>query len=167
MNQELQRLEQNKTGEQPHGLRTTLIIDLGDKPDQTYDRIIDVSRLLARYGTYWGSKTDLQWPSGPEWKQLLPQWFLATFRDYSKEDCEKMMAETPRQRWGELPWLFESWTELMNNRTWEWWSSRRKGKTLEIQLLLEGWPYSVGSLEYLIKSAGASSVELNENPKQW
>lgn len=165
MSQEFQRLEQNKAGERPQGLWTTLVIDLGDQPDQTYDRIIEVSRLLARYGTYWGSKTDRQWPSDQAWKQMLPQWFLATFKDYSKEDCERMMAETPRERWGDLPWLFESWTESMSNRTWEWWSSKQKDRTLEVQLLLEGWPYSVGALEYLIKSAGARSIELDENPK--
>ena len=159
MSEELQRLDHNKLGERPHGLWMTLIVDLGDHPDQTSHRIIEVARLLAGYGTYWGSKTGSRWPNNQEWRRLLPQWLLASFKDYSKEECEKMMAEMPRERWHELPWLFDSWTASMKDRTWEWWSSKRHDRVLKVRLLVEGWPYSIGALEYLLKSAGATSIQ--------
>ena len=163
MTEELCRLNQNKTGEQPADLSTTLLVDLGDQSEQTYDRIIQIVGLLAKYGTYWGSRSQLSWPSDQEWLSLLPQWFLASFKNHSKEQYKKMMADMPKERWGELPWLFGSWTASMKERVWEWWSCKRHDRMLEIHLLLEGWPCSIGALEYLVKVAGACSIELIED----
>ena len=157
--EESKRIERNRDGNRPANLWASLEIDLGKRPDLTYERIFEVVQLISKYGTYWGSKSTSRWPTDEEWKTLLPAWLDGAFCDlstYSRTELDRMrvtkqLDEDPR-------WDFGSWLDSLKERTWEWWSSHRSDSHLIIHLLLEGWPYSTGALEYVITVTGGQIV---------
>lgn len=148
---ELERFRSNQEQGRAPGLWLTLHIDLGETADETaakFLRVIDtwlsvIKQLIDTQGT---------WPNDEQWERLLPQWFVATFKEHSFEEIQK----------SDWLWDYSSWIDSMKNRVWWWWSYRRKHNTLIVELQLDSWPYSVGTLEYLARVAGGNLSIIEE-----
>ena len=140
----------NKQGYAP-GLWLTLHIDLGKQSQETLEKILGVMNA-------WISTVDLQqgnqetWPSDEQWQEILPNWFIDTFKGHS---IEEILAS----KW---LWDYSSWIDSMRNRVWEWWGYQQYDSMLTIQLQLDSWPYSISALEYLIRVAGGQLVDVEK-----
>ena len=93
-----------------------------------------------------------EWPGDEQWRERLPAWFLESFAGYTLED----ILENPDL------WDFGSWLDAMRSPGWFWWSSNLKPESWVIHLSAYTHPYSIGALEYLSRTAGASRVVIDE-----
>jgi len=90
------------------------------------------------------------------WRTVLPDWFVAAC------SSEGVAGDDP-----DGPWQLEAWLSWFVNpefaleRPWYWWrGSVVDPKTLRIELDVEGWPFPVDALRWLVIASGA--VELQE-----
>jgi hypothetical protein len=107
------------------------------------------------------------WPSLEEWQVRLPRWFV--------ERCaeEILMEEAERRR--RLPmeerirlgkeWSLNGWLYWLHpdRRSWFWWTAEPGTAEARVALVVDGWPFPWGSLDWLLRAAGAISVEPEEN----
>lgn len=100
-----------------------------------------------------------------EWRTLLPRWFV--------EKCgpEISMDEAVRRR--ALPmeermrlaetWSLGAWVHWLkpSERQWSWWSAEiGSPRSLRMNVVVSGFPFPAGSLQWLLKCCGAKSVEV-------
>lgn len=63
-------------------------------------------------------------------------------------------------RWSLADWMYWMHPE---EREWSWWDARVEGAGVASVLVeVPGWPMAVGALEWLLRVAGATEVELAE-----
>ncbi len=120
-----------------------------DQALKAEDKVMHIARMVAQ------ASLDTTWPTNEEWKARLPEWFLPSFHYYSKEELEQYLKHNDREAIG---WHFGSWLDSMHNRSWRWWSMQRDETRVRVNVIVDGWPYSVGALAHLLKAAGADSV---------
>lgn len=114
------------------------------------------------------------WPSIEHWRDYLPDWFVdGCTEDISDGQAERWLAwlqtlkpsektQAIRDRGWSLPnWLY--WLEPAN-RQWYWWDGKVSGDRVVVSVEVAGWPAPLGSLEWLLLVAGASSVSIQESP---
>lgn len=127
-----------------------------DKVKQILDTVLSLSRD--------------PWPSDEEWSQLLPAWLVESFvPERSREELEEWL-----QRWRSLPpeekgaaaqaagWSLGDWIYWFQpeERQWSWWSAAvLDPDLLQIRVQAQDWPFPSEAFEWLIKAAGADSVE--------
>jgi len=141
---ELERFQSNcKQGQVAPGLCLTLQVDLGEKPNETAKNFLGVVQSWLKAVEEQRSAEET-WPTDEQWKQLLPSWFVETFK-----------ADTPQQiHQSGWRWDYGSWLDSMKERVWQWWGYQQENGILTVQLQLDSWPYSVGALKYLARVAG-------------
>lgn len=102
----------------------------------------------------------------------LPAWFIAACApEQSRQHAEEWLAWwstlTPEQQIKaeeEKDWSLENWLYWMEpqNRDWFWWDAvvEHSPERIIVQLEVTRWPCSWGALRWLLRTAGASAVEL-------
>jgi hypothetical protein len=112
------------------------------------------------------------WPDVSAWRELLPSWFVEACPDESPEETERWLAwwrSLPREQqveaeraraWSLADWLY--WLEP-DERQWFWWAATVEDDALRVAVELSGWPAPLGALEWLLRTAGATTVTVEEN----
>ncbi len=121
-------------------------VDLGQNADTVYQHVLALVQLIIK-------EDAAAWPGEDEWKRRLPDWALERIRSLSREEADELLAATPREQWGRLPWDFGSWLDALKVRGWIWWNHRRSGKNLEIVLGIIEVPSHLEAFEELIRLA--------------
>jgi len=68
------------------------------------------------------------------------------------------------KRWSLLNWLH--WMQP-EERPWVWWDGRvETDSQARISVIVEGWPYPRGALDWLIRAAGALGVDEEPDGRQ-
>jgi hypothetical protein len=111
------------------------------------------------------------WPQA-QISPSFPAWFIAACApESSRQDAEQWVAWWSKlsekekiKAEEEKDWSLESWLYWMEpqNREWFWWDAQVETNPDRIILQLEvtAWPFSWGALRWLLRTAGASGVEL-------
>jgi hypothetical protein len=145
MVEQSERIERNTSGEAPPAVALQLRFTSPTSPEYVLERTRHVMRLVAVVGK-------AAWPTDEEWRRNLPEWFLRTFEGHS---VDQLMTDTNL-------WDFGSWLDAMKHSGWEWWSSAVNEKGGIVRCVADSDPYSIEPLIYLLRSAGASEVEFEE-----
>jgi hypothetical protein len=137
-----------------------------DKPQVILDRCKSVLMTLLDY-------PEARWPTTQEWARLLPGWFVAASApQLSREEAEQWLARwqtlTPaekaaaerEQRWSLDDWLY--WVTPAE-RQWFWWDAHVEDGTLRVTVEIIGWPAPLGTLDWLLRAAGATEISHEEN----
>jgi hypothetical protein len=140
---ELERLRGVPPGEPPPGAEVdVLVAQCGEAAELVLARVRELLvRVLDR---------PEPWPSIPEWKQILPAWFVESCVDDSE------LRSCVVDRWSLRAWLH--WFRP-GHRAWEWWDAAADGNRLTIRLVVRRRPYLRGALDWLLRAAGANSAE--------
>jgi len=101
------------------------------------------------------------------WKSLLPSWFVSVCADeITQEEAERRrnlpMSEREHlaQQWTLSAWLY--WFKP-EERFWKWWDAAcPDNRSIIVRILVTGYPFPSGSLEWLLRAAGATDVLVNE-----
>ena len=94
------------------------------------------------------------WPSDDEWRRRLPPWLLKVLPVMSREECQQLMVETPKNLWHTLPWEYSSWLDAMKLRNWRWWGYSVRGNQLDLVLEIVSEPAGLEAFEVIVKAAG-------------
>jgi len=126
--------------------------------------------LLQRCREVLGVVIDHQagdWPDVSRWRELLPSWFVEDCVDESPEETDRWLEwwrSLPREQQVEAEqaraWSLEGWLYWLepSERQWFWWDARVGDGVLRVAVELSGWPAPLGALEWLLRSAGATTV---------
>lgn len=106
------------------------------------------------------------WLSLKEWRDRLPSWFVESCkREVPQEEAARRLGlslEQRKQLAAEEGWSLNSWLYWFKpgERCWYWWDAIvRDQNTILIAVVVEGWPFPWGSLEWLFRASGALSVQ--------
>jgi hypothetical protein len=149
---EVEHIQKNTAGETPHGLYWSYEVRVGG---DSFSHIVQVMTIIA-------SQPVVHWPDDDRWLSLLPDWFRASFKQYSLEEAQELLKTTPRKKWSTLPWDFGSWLDAMKNRGWLWWSSETNGQRMRIYLSIQQWPASLEAFEHILVASGADIISRHE-----
>lgn len=155
--EEIERLSVGpRAGEKPNGLLAEFIAE-GDNAE----------KMLALAREAWRAAIEQRDPAGlnlDAWGQVLPRWFT------SKCGPEIIIEEAVRRR--SLPmeqrlilaetWSLGAWVHWLKptERQWAWWDAQViSPRSLRVVVLVKGYPFPAGSLQWLLKCSGAKSVE--------
>lgn len=127
-------------------------LDLGGSPVEVMNRIRLVAKEVARH-------EDATWPDDEYWRGVLPGWLTASMPDLSQEECARLMAETPREKWSTLPWQFGSWVDAMRERGWKWWGSEVSGNRARVVLEITNVPGRVEAFKLVLIAAKATILQ--------
>jgi hypothetical protein len=111
------------------------------------------------------------WPSTEEWRARLPAWFVAscapeiTIEEAEQEQIrwrslsqEEQIRKTETGRWTLSGWIYFF---LPDDRCWLWWNARIPNEdTLFVHMIVDGWPFAWGELDWLLRASGAVRTEL-------
>src|SRR6266436_6635572 len=149
---ELARFQSNcKQGQVAPGLWLTLRVDLGEKPNETAKKFLGVVQNWIKAVEERGTAEET-WPTDEQWEQLLPSWFVETFKGYTPQEIHQ-------SGWR---WDYGSWLDSMKERVWQWWGYQQEDGILTVQLQLDSWPYSIGALKYLARVAGGQLAVIED-----
>ena len=138
------RIEQDISGEAAPAVALQLRFTSAGRTG-VLERTRHVMRLVA-------AAQETEWPADEEWRRRLPEWFVRTFEGHS---LDELMAN-------QNIWTFGSWLDAMKHPGWEWWSSAATGNEGIVRCVAHADPYAIEPLIYLLRSAGASDVEFDE-----
>jgi hypothetical protein len=168
--EELRHLTEGpRDGEVPGGtgLVEVLVRTSGDAGD-LLRRCCDVLRVVV------SASAPGDWPSEATWSARLPRWFVqAAAAEESEEQAAQWLAwwrgldqEARARAARERPWSLADWLHWLqpDERQWYWWNGVAEGAH-EARVFVEvsGWPAALGSLEWLLRAAGAESVNISES----
>ena len=108
------------------------------------------------------------WPSIDEWRSLLPSWFVRqSEEEVSSEKAEQRLRLSLEERielskkWSVSAFVY--WFQP-NDRYWFWWDATAEtASSVSVTVMVEDLPFPWGALEWLLRTAGAASVELLES----
>jgi hypothetical protein len=132
-----------------------------DPADHVLRRLLDVLTLVEGWGT--------PWPSSPELRERLPQWFVrACPASQTKDESRRFIAGSrqlsARERVAaaaQRPWSLDHWLYWMepSKRQWYLVGTRIEAPDrLLAQLQVQGSSVGVGAFEWLAKAAGANDT---------
>ena len=148
--------------EQAAGVGLVSVTFRAEAPDTVLGRSREVLATVLRAPAQ-------SWPTTADWAGLLPAWFVTACADEptdqeqhewlqrwrSLDGAGRSRAEAEK-RWTLSSWL--SWLEPVE-RDWFWWDATTDGNKGRVLLELPGWPAPVGALLWLLRAAGADSIE--------
>jgi hypothetical protein len=134
--------------------------------------VIERSRSVLR-GVLTMTLDELRSPSAGALR--LPVWFVAGCApERSTEDDERWLAwwrgldpEARARASDERPWSVGDWLYWMlpEERQWYWWDARvDRDRSARVFVEVAGWPTATGALQWLLRVAGASSVDVSDGP---
>jgi hypothetical protein len=124
-------------------------LDLGDRPEHTMASIREVVSKIA-------NQSGDAWPDDSYWRVNLPNWLVGFMPELSREDAERLMAETARERWNTLPWTFRSWLDAIRERAWRWWGYEISGRQAKLVLEVKDIPPRIEAFKQILLAAGAT-----------
>lgn len=124
-------------------------IRLGATADAVIDKITGVVQQIV-------SSSLESWPNDDQWRRKLPSWLLQALPVLTREQCQQLMAKTPKNLWHTLPWDFGSWLDAIKRRGWRWWGYSVQGDRLILVLEILSEPASLEAFEVIVKAAGAT-----------
>jgi hypothetical protein len=136
--EELRHLHEGAYGEQPPGET-----DIAEAPGgtRTLARAREVLEAVLTRAQAGGD-----WPTTPEWQELLPPWFTAACVDDSEvRDCVL-------DKWSLRAWVYWFQPDL---RQWRWWDVDVSHDRLRITLLVLRRPYRRAALDWLLEVAAS------------
>ena len=139
--EERQRLIERPSGEVPEGLRLAQVVaTCPGNAEVVVERARQVMEVVL--GHVAGP-----WPPLSEWREALPDWFVAACVD------DAAIRTCAPDRWSLRAWLH--WLQP-DNRRWYWWDAEvEDASTLRIRVLVRTPEYLRGSLEWLLRASGA------------
>jgi len=140
-----QRIDLYTNAEVPPAIRLRLRFLSTTSGDEVLERARQVMRLVAVAQAQ-------VWPSDDDWRRRLPEWFISSFEGHN---LEELLARP------EL-WDFGSWLDAMKSPGWEWWSCQSDDRGGTVRAVAHSDPFSIEPLIYLLRVAGASGVEFDE-----
>jgi hypothetical protein len=150
--EEIDRIENNIAGEVTPGYHWIYEIQSGSDLSECVFRIKSIMKVIA-------AQSRETWPTDDVWRALLPYWFIDHFAFYTKEESQRILDSTPKEKWSEIPWDFYSWLDAIRDRGWEWWSSKEgEDPKIEICLNLYEWPANLESFEQIVRAVGAKFI---------
>ena len=114
------------------------------------------------------------WPADGDWLARLPTWFVDRCRrEPTPEEIqrdrewwvaasyeERFPPDAPPPEWTALGWIHALRPKA---RSWWWWdASTANPDTLLVDVGIDGWPFGSGSLDWLLRAAGAAVVQSEE-----
>lgn len=137
-NEELNRIENNNSGEEPKTSRIIIRAKNVKNADKVLRNTKEIMKSISKYA-YTNT-----WPNDDEWKDILPKWFVEGMTLKSSTDRDK----------DDNLWHYESWIDNMRMRAWVWWSSKKSGDDLEFVLETLSIPYLFEGFLYILYSQG-------------
>lgn len=114
-------------------------------------RVLEAMAAVARHSAD-------NWPSDESWEEVLPEWLLAAIPRLSKDETDKLLAETPRERWDSLPWDRLSWLDALRDRGWRWWGWGRHDGRTSLIVHIAMYPERIDAFRELLRAAGVRIV---------
>lgn len=145
-------------GENAPGLLVQVLVDCE----------MDATELLQAIREVWAivlKQSDPESMNLDQWRAMLPNWFVRKFGpEISMEEAVRRRA-LPMQDRIRLSeeWSLSAWVHWLkkSERHWRWWSCEiASSDELRISVVVDGLPFPSGSLCWLLKSCGASEVEI-------
>lgn len=161
--EELRRIRWGpEPGEQPGGLGTVRIMArcAGDA-EQVLQRTRAALEILCAHDNWAEAHAD-QGPDLPEWltRRFAPEPSAQELKEYLKLSYEEKIRREQNAAWSRKEWLY--WFQP-ENRYWYWWDAEARGEnTIVIAVEVSEWPFPWDSLKWLLRAAGAVSVEAEE-----
>ena len=148
-----------KAEDQPQGFLAKVHVSAPSCAGEVLDRCREVLGLVLR------QPAD-SWPTVEQWRSLLPKWFV----DACAEEITR--AEAERRRSLPMPereklaehWSVGAWVHWLkpSERQWFWWDGRQTSPSdLMIRVEVNDFPFPAGALKWLLKAAGASTVQVD------
>ncbi len=158
-----------REGERPGGVG---LVEFTVHTDASAIDLIEKSRAVLRATL---AMTLENMRSSASWPAHLPAWFIeACAPEQSREESEAWLAwwrgleSSARARAAsEKPWTLAEWLHWMepDQRQWFWWDARTHGSSsASVFVEVPGWPSAMGALEWLLRAAGATLVEVVNPP---
>jgi hypothetical protein len=143
--------------EQPEGLLAQLVVHCSEEARTVLDRVREVLVLVL-------SHPDPAAYSVEHWRSQLPVWFVRKCApEITQEEAERRRHLPFEQRVSLAQhWSLGAWLHWFrpNERPWKWWDADITSPDfLRIRLVVPGFPFASGALEWLLLSAGAEVVE--------
>jgi hypothetical protein len=125
-------------------------------------RTVEVLRVVDEHSA--------DWPDLDRWRSLLPDWFVAA----CSPEHTPAEAAAEQERIRRLPpaeqaeaaanqgWTLSNWLYWLEpaQRQWFWWNATTPSPdTVLIDIWIAGWPAPLGALDWLLRAAGATSVD--------
>ena len=147
LNHEVSRLDSGQSLAALPGAGWFYEIQLGMSADAVIDKIKAAVHQIV-------SVSAEAWPSDDEWRLRLPPWLLKVLPVMSREECQKLIAKTPKNLWHTLPWEYGSWLDAIKFRNWRWWGYSVRGSQLNLVLEILSEPAGLEAFEVIVKAAG-------------
>lgn len=148
--------------EQATGAGLVSVTFRAEAPDAVLERSRDVMAAVLRAPAQ-------SWPTPAEWAGSLPGWFVRACADEPSDEEQREWLERWRsldaagrsREEAEKRWTLSSWLSWLEpeDRDWFWWDATADGSTGRVLIEVPGWPAPVGALMWLLRAAGAVSVE--------
>lgn len=158
MGTELARLSSGPaSSEMPKGMIATLTVYCDGNALEVLTRVKQVLGLVLQAGNPAALSIE-------QWRETLPSWFVSQCADeITQAEAERRRLLPYEQRvelakhWSLGGWLY--WFGL-DERPWEWWSAKIILDTcFSIDLVVPGFPYPSGAIEWLLQCSGAKGIE--------
>lgn len=164
---EIQRLKNNNPNHTEYSgkMKVSLTSSYGTDIEPIIDKVSNILLVILE-------NSENQWPTLKEWEQLFPTWFIEKFAaDMTKEEAEKWLKKWRKMslkkkakiketmKWSLPDWLY--WFEPQN-REWEYHSISNISKdSFNFNILVDGWPFPHGAIDWLLKNCGVSSISID------
>lgn len=109
------------------------------------------------------------WPTDDNWYLLLPEWFVSASSKKTLEEEEQWLKWWQKLSWKEQvraskekQWSVDNWIYWFqpDERTWFWWDATIESpKKIKVKVEVKELPFASGSLNWLFRAAGATSLE--------
>jgi len=144
---ELERVKLNNCLDSMPAKPWELTVDLGVNGDLVISKFMEVLELLV-------SHSGDDWLSDDEWREVMPSWLKESIPELTKEQTDKLLAETPQAQWDSLPWEFLSWLDAIRDRGWLWWGYKVQGSEAVIVVHIGMLPERIDAFKELLRSSG-------------
>lgn len=145
MADQLERIEGNVSGEAPPPVALRVRFESHRKAREVLKRTQEVMREIAAVKT-------ADWPTDDDWRRRLPAWFVGSFEGRTLAELVSDLSL----------WDYGSWLDAMKAPGWEWWSSEVGDNKGSVRCVAYAYPFGVEPLMYVLRSAGASAVQFEE-----
>ncbi|MEA9566901.1 MULTISPECIES: hypothetical protein [unclassified Xanthomonas] len=126
-------------------------VHLGRAPHDVLTRLTTLLGQIAKFDSE-------SWPADDYWKAALPGWMKACLPEFTKEESDRLLRDTPRDQWDKLPWEFGSWLDAIRDRGWRWWGYRLEDESATLVVHIAMFPERIDAFREILRAAGAAIV---------
>lgn len=144
---ELERIKSNNFLDSMPANPWEFRVGLSGSNDQAISKLLEVIELIVKH-------SGDEWLSDDQWREVMPSWLKAAIPELTKDQTDKLLAETPQDQWDSLPWEFLSWLDAIRDRGWLWWGYRVEGAEAIIVVHIGMLPERIDAFKELIRALG-------------